>query len=549
MLTKTLRTLLSFSIGVSFTPLAQAPAAAAEAAAGRAVAAVPTQSAASLQEGRPPAARDLFVTVGKSLVVDSPVNIQRVSVANGELAEALAVNPREVLVNGKAVGETSMIIWQQGGNRLFFDLTVRSSGTKNSNIQQQIDRELPGQEIKVTFENETAFIHGTAKDLTSADRAVAIASTLGKTVNLLHVPVPPTEAQILLKVRFADVDRAATQDLGINIFSTGATNTVGGITTGAFSAPQVVPNAGGTTLSLGDALNIFLFRRDLNLGATIKALESRRLLQILAEPNVLAINGKTASFLAGGEFPYPTLQGGGGGLGAVTIQFREFGVRINFTPSITPRGTIRLQVTPEVSSLDFANGLVFQGFNIPALSTRRVQTEIELEDGQSFVIGGLLDNRLTETLSKVPGLANIPLLGKLFQSRSVSRNNTELLVLVTPELVRPIPRGQNTPDVKMPKLFLEGSASKAPQTPGMDITGPVPAKPPEETIPVEQLIQSQKALPGPPNQTGPQIQFVPMLTPPPGQAPQAAPPTSPAPSSSPSASPRTGSGGGTGASQ
>ncbi|MCU1274426.1 MAG: type and secretion system protein, partial [Bryobacterales bacterium] len=348
---------------------------------------------------------------------------------------------------------------------------------------------------------------------------------------------------------FADVDRAATQDLGVNIFSTGATNTVGTVSTGAFSSPQVKPEAGGTTVTLTDALNIFLFRRDINLGATIKALEAKRMLQILAEPNVLAINGHTASFLAGGEFPYPTLQGGGGGLGAVTIQFREFGVRINFTPSVTPRGTIRLQVTPEVSSLDFANGLVFQGFNIPALSTRRVQTEIELEDGQSFVIGGLLDNRVTESLSKVPGLANIPLLGKLFQSRSVNRNNTELLVLVTPELVRPIPRGQNVPEVKMPKPFLEGTASKAPQSPGMDITGPVPVKPPEETIPVEQLIQSQKALPGSSNQNGPQIQFVPMLTPPPGQAPQAAPPTSPAPSSSPSASPRTGSGGGTGASQ
>src|SRR5204863_2087944 len=287
-------------------------------------------------------------------------------------------------------------------------------------------------------ENDTAFIHGTVKDLTSADRAVAVASTLGRVVNLLNVQVPPTEAQILLKVRFADVDRAASQELGLNIISTGATNTVGTVSTGAFSPPSVKPDANGTTITLGEALNVFLFRRDINLGATIKALEAKRLLQILAEPNVLAINGKPASFLAGGEFPYPTLQGGGGGLGAVTIQFREFGVRINFTPSVTPRGTIRLQVTPEVSSLDFANGLNFQGFTIPALSTRRVQTESELEDGQSFVIGGLLDNRLTETLSKIPGLANIPLLGKLFQSRTVNRNNTELLVLVTPELVRPI---------------------------------------------------------------------------------------------------------------
>jgi pilus assembly protein CpaC len=548
MFSKLIRGLVSCSVGVCFTPLAQAPVSAAEGAAA-AVTAVQTQSATNVLEGRPAAARDLFVTVGKSLVVDSPVNIQRVSVANGEFAEALAVNPREVLVNGKTAGETSMIIWQQGGNRLFFDLTVRPSNSKVGAVQLQLDRELPGQDIKISFENDTAFLHGTAKDLTSADRALAIVSTLGKTVNLLRVNVPPTDAQILLKVRFADVDRAAAQDLGLNLFSTGATNTIGGITTGAFSAPQVKPDAGGTTITLADALNIFLFRPDINLGATIKDLENKRLLQILAEPNVLAINGKQASFLAGGEFPYPTLQGGGGGLGAVTIMFREFGVRINFTPVITPRGTIRLQVTPEVSSLDFANGLVFQGFNIPALSTRRVKTEIELEDGQSFVIGGLLDNRLTETLSRIPGLASIPLLGKLFQSRSVSKNNTELLVMVTPELVRPIPRGQTVPDVKMPKPFLDGTAPKAPQTPGMDVTGPVPGKPAIETVPMEQLIQSEKALPSQSQEGAPQIQFVPMLTPP-GQSPQPMAPTaSPAAPAAPAAAPRSGSGGGTGANQ
>src|SRR6266849_3688798 len=268
MFPKLLRTLMSCSVGICFTPLAEAPVSAAEAAAA-AVTAVQTQTAATLQEGRPPAARDLFVTVGKSLVVDSPVNIQRVSVANGEFAEALAVNPREVLVNGKAAVETSLIIWQQGGNRLFFDLTVRPSNAKVSALQQQIDHEMPGQDIKVTFENDTAFLHGTAKDLSSAERAAAIAGTLGKTVNLLRVNVPPTDAQILLKVRFADVDRAASQDLGLNIFSTGATNTIGGISTGAFSAPQIKPEASGTTITLADALNIFLFRPDINLGATI----------------------------------------------------------------------------------------------------------------------------------------------------------------------------------------------------------------------------------------------------------------------------------------
>jgi pilus assembly protein CpaC len=347
------------------------------------------------------------------------------------------------------------------------------------------------------------------------------------------------------------VDRLATQSLGINIISTGATNTTGLITTGQFSPPTLTSSPGQpTTVTYSNLLNIFLFRPDLNLGATIEALEARNVAQILAEPNVLAINGKTASFLAGGEFPYPTLQGGTA-VGAVTIQFREFGVRLSFTPVITPRGTIRLHVMPEVSALDTSNGITFEGFNIPALSTRRVETEIELEDGQSFAISGLLDNNFTETVNRVPGLASIPLLGKLFQSRTINKNNSELLVLVTPEIVRPIPKGQPVPEVKMPNEFLKGPAG-VPRTPGMEVTGPVPVKPLKDTVPVEQLIQSQKPMPPLPGsqqqqqqqQNGSQIQFVPMLTQP-GQSPQSA-----APTSSPAAAPApSGSGGGTGANQ
>jgi pilus assembly protein CpaC len=474
-----IRTLFSLSLGLFTTQLAQA---------------APRPENAA-QQSPQAAARDLFVTVGKSLVVDSPVNIQRVSVANGDLAEALAVNPREVLVNGKLAGETSLIIWQQGGNRLFFDLTIRASGTRTNVIQQQLDREL-GQDVKVVVEGDTAFLRGTVKDVTMSERAVSIAASQVKnTVNLLNVNVPPVEQQILLKVRFADVDRSVSTDLGVNIFSTGATNTIGSVSTGAFSPPKVTPGVDGSTqVTLSDALNVFLFRPDLNLGATIKALQTKNLLQILAEPNVMAINGKPASFLAGGEFPYPTLQGGGGGLGAVTIQFREFGVRINFTPQVTPRGTIRLQVAPEVSSLDFANGLVFQGFNIPALSARKVKTEIELESGQSFAIGGLLDNRTTETLSKVPGLSSIPLLGKLFQSRALNRTNSELLILVTPELIRPIPSGQPLPGVKFPLEFLSDGSKVMPRSPGLEVTGPVPVKPTSDTMPVEQLVEIQKTL-------------------------------------------------------
>ena len=480
------------------------------------------------------ASRELSVTVGKSVLVDSPQIIERISVANGDLAEAVAITPREVLINGKAPGETSLIVWQQGGNRLFFDLTVQRNESRIDDIRRELAAEMGNQNVTMNVDGDTVFLRGTVTDLTTAQRAVQIASIVGKPINLLRVNIPGTEAQILLKVRFADVDRSSTQQLGINFFSTGATNTVGSVTTGQFPSAQVIPQAGTkgapatTTLTLGNALNLFLFRPDLNLGATIAALQSQNLLQILAEPNLLAINGHNASFLAGGEFPFPNLQGGGAGLGAVTVQFREFGIRINFTPTITPRGTIRLLVNPEVSSLDFANGLILQGFTIPALSTRRVSTEIELDEGQTFAIGGLLDNRDTETYNKIPGLGDIPFFGKLFRSRQITKNNSELLVMVTPELVRPIPKDAPRPDLKRPGTFLEPNTSaNPPQTPGMDVTGPVPTKaPPQAAIPMEDLIKSMQTE-QPAQQAPPQLQFVPMLTPTaPGNV--AAPPPTPA---------------------
>lgn len=463
----------------------------------------PPTPGSQVSESPATGARELFVTVGKSVVVDSPVPIQRVSVANGDVAEAVATTPREVLVNGKAQGETSLIIWQQGGQRIIFDLTVQRNEGRVQAIQRQLSQELQDPKVTVTLEGDTPFLRGTVKDLGSAERAVAIASALGAKppVNLLRVSIPAAEPQILIKVKFADIDRSVQRQLGINFVSTGTGNTIGEVSTGQFSPPaaptSTVTGTGArtSTFTISDALNVFLFRPDLNLAATIRALQSRNLLQILAEPNVLAINGHTANFLAGGEFPFPTLQGGGAGLGAVTIQFREFGVRIAFTPTITPRGTIRMSVTPEVSSLDFANGLTFQGFNIPALSTRRVQTAVELESGQSFAIGGMLDNRVINNLSKIPGLGDIPFFGKLFRSQQLTKNNTELIVVVTPEIVRPIPAGQPVPDLNRPEKFLPpNTPGGAMRTPGLAITGPVPNKPVEETMPVEQLVRLQQQL-------------------------------------------------------
>src|SRR3954452_20196862 len=392
----------------------------------------------------------LMLTVGKSMIIDSPVRIERLAVANENLVEAVAIDPRQVLINGKSAGETSLIVWQQGGTRLVYDLTVRVSPAKLDAVRQQLARDFPNDEINITFENDTAFVRGTVKDVTAADRVMAITASLGpKAVNLLRVEVPPVEEQILLRVRFCNVDRAASTDLGVS-FASGAFNQATVIGTGQFSGPGVNTNG---TVSLSDALNILLFRKDINLAASIKALETKRLLETLAEPNVLAINGKQASFVAGGEFPFPMVQPGAAG-NSVSISFREFGIRIHFLPKITPRGTIQLQVLPEVSSLDYSNAVTFQGYTIPALATRRIQTEVELESGQSFVIAGLMDNRTTETLNKIPGLSNIPLLGKLFTSRAIAKNNSELMVIVTPEVVRPIPVGQPLPALNMTIPFM-----------------------------------------------------------------------------------------------
>jgi pilus assembly protein CpaC len=469
--------------------------------AGQAAAAQP---AAQSSEESP---NELFVMAGKSVVVDSALPIERVSIGFGDFAEAMAVGPKEVLVNGKTPGQTSLIVWQQGGGKLFFDVTVQPSQfgntSKDTLLRREINRELPGQEISVDVQDNMVFLRGKVKDLTSAERAVSIASAMGKPVNLLYVDVPSPEAQILLKVRFASVDRSLSNQLGINIFSTGAGNTIGRTTTGQFQPPTLSSGQGGgsggggisgnngVTATLSDALNLFIFRPDLNLGATIKALEAKNILQVLAEPNLLAENGKQASFLAGGKYPYPVVQGGNvGGTTAVTIQFAQFGVLLNFIPTITPRGTVKLQVAPEVSSLDYTNGITISGFTVPGISVRNVNTEVELAEGQSFAIGGLLDNRDVENLQKIPFLGDIPILGKLFQSKETTKSNTELIVIVTPEIVRPIPAGQHVPEIKFPYPFLPPNSPNAMATPGQNVTGPVPVTPPTATMPVETLVKS-----------------------------------------------------------
>ncbi len=463
------------------------------------------------------AANDLSIATGKSVLVDFAHPIQRVAVGLSDIAEVTATSPTELMVNGKAAGQTSLIVWQKGGERQFFNVTVRPSKSvmedRLAGVRREISAELPGQQIRVTAENGSIFLRGNVKDLNSADRAVAIAATAvisgsndpgakgaasavgikgtPGVVNLLYVDVPAAEKQILLKVRFTSVDRNKAKQMGINLFSLGLGNTIGGITTGQFTPPTITSGSSGPVATFTDELNFLALFPGLNGGADIKALETKGVVETLAQPNVIAANGKQASFLAGGEYPYPVVQGGSGGSGSsVTIMFKEYGVRLNFIPTITPRGTIRLQVAPEVSALDFTNAVQVSGFNVPAITSRKVKTEAELADGQTFVLSGLLDDRETETLYKIPFIGDVPVLGKFFQSMSKSRNNTELLVMVTPVIVDPIPAGAALPQLKYPVDFL-------PRNSGIPMSQPDDKKSGAEanavsTIPVEKLVESQK---------------------------------------------------------
>jgi pilus assembly protein CpaC len=325
-----------------------------------------------------------------------------------------------------------------------------------------------------------------------ADKMLEMAKVASaKTVSLLAVPPPVAPGEVLLQVKFADVNRSALSQLGANlILPTG--KMIGSVSTQQFGQPSlsggILPTPGaGTAVStssgattftsagftLSSLLNIFLYNPQLNLAATIEALQQRNLLEILAEPNLLTESGKEASFISGGEFPFPIVQGGGAGtLPTVTIQFREFGVRLYFTPILTPEGTIHLKVRPEVSSLDYSNALTFSGYTIPALSTRRVESEMELRDGQSFAIAGLVDSRVTEVASKIPGLGDIPILGKFFQSRSLQKSRTELLVLVTPRIVKPLQSSQVPAPPYYPVPFMAPLTGEKPASPAGGQTTP-----------------------------------------------------------------------------
>lgn len=411
--------------------------------------------------------QSLHLLVGRSLVITSPTRIKRISLADPTIAEAVVVSPYQVVLNGKAPGVVSFLLWDESEQSQIFEVTVDLDLLE---LNRKLQEAFPGEHVELDTSGGVVAVSGKVSSPEVAARILEfIKGAVPKVTSAMEVPTAHA-GNILLEVKFAEVDRTAISQLGINILSLPGNPIIGSIGTQQFAPPQLqnvqtTTTTGNTTtqstsqgssFALSDLLNVFLFRPDINVAATIKALQAHDLLQILAEPNLLTSSGKDASFLAGGEFPYPVLQGGTvGGAAAITIQFKEFGVRLNFTPTLQSDGTIHLKVQPEVSSLDFANALTIQGFIIPALSTRRVLSEMDLRDGQSFAIAGLVDNRVTEELEKIPGLGDVPLLGKLFQSRSLNKSRNELLVLVTPRVVQPMTTGQLPAGPTFPSQFLE----------------------------------------------------------------------------------------------
>lgn len=416
-----------------------------------------TQPAQSL--GQETASVPLRVMVNKSLLINTTDRLKRVSITDPAVADAVVVTPNQLMIHGRAPGEVTLVVWDDQERSRSFDLRVDVDVTAAA---QEIKQLLPDQNINVSASRNALVLSGNVTDKDAAEHAGAIASAYSKNVVNVLSYGPLGAQEVLLEVHFAEVDRTAIMQLGANIFSTGAANTPGSTTTGQFGSvgnPLEVANSIGgslkgftTDFKNIDPLNLFLFRPDLNLGVTLKLLQQKNVLQILAEPNLIAVNGKEASFLAGGEFPVPVPQSGAVA-GAITIQYKEFGVRLNFVPLIMPNGNIHLMVKPEVSSLDFTNGIVLSGFRVPALTTRRAATELELQDGQSFIIAGLLDNRLTNNFSKMPGIGDVPILGLLFRSKDVNKIKSELMVMVTAHKVSPASQKPEMP--KMPKPFLD----------------------------------------------------------------------------------------------
>jgi pilus assembly protein CpaC len=420
----------------------------------------PQAGAAPAQGPAPSSAVDtqeLHILTGRSVIINVQSRLERVLVSNPAVVQTVTTSPTQIVVTAKEPGASSVILWDASGHSRILDV---SSDVDVAGLREAVQQAYPSESIQVSADQGRILLSGVAPSKAAFDDVTKIAGIFSKeVVNSMGIAEKAHGRQVLLQVKFAEVDRTKLEQFGINIISTGGAKNIGSVTTQQFAPPTLSSTTGSgggvaTTFAVSDLLNIFLFRPDINLAVTIRDLQQKNVLQVLAEPNLLAMNGEPAKFLAGGEFPFPVVQSGQT-FNTVTIIFKQFGVQLNFVAYIESDDVIRLKVAPEVSTLDFSNALTITGFTVPAISTRRAETEIELKNGQSFGIAGMMDHRTIAQLSKVPGIGDIPIIGHLFRSKSLNNTATELLVLVTPTIVDPVARATESakaPENPLPML-------------------------------------------------------------------------------------------------
>ena len=455
-------------------------------------------------------ATDIDLLVGRSTVLDVGATIARVSLTVPDVADAMVTAPGQLLIHGKTPGTISLFVWEKGGAIRTYEVNVRRD---LSILVEQMKQLFPGEQITVAGSGKDVVVSGTVSSKYVIEKAAEVAGGFVEkkenVVNLLKQQEGVASNQVMLRVRFAEVSRSALQELGATwILDQFKSDWTARATTEQFASPMFDDSKPGR-MTFSDYLNVFLFNSKHGVGTVIRALQSKGLFQSLAEPNLITVNGKEASFLAGGEYPYPVLQAGQTG-NSISIVFKEYGIRLHFTPTVLGGDLINLKVLPEVSTLDFTNAIVLNGFRLPALTTRRADTEVELQDGQTFAIAGLMNNTLNSTIQKIPGIGDIPVLGNLFKSRAYMKNETELVVMITPTIVRRGSTGvsQGLPALVEPYMSAPSRTLPTPapwvgsprypsnQAPRGNAPVPAPAPAPApQPAPVARPIQGEAALP------------------------------------------------------
>ncbi|MCW3797175.1 type II and III secretion system protein family protein [Sphingomonas sp. BN140010] len=485
-------------------------------AAALAATAVPTSAAAqagavSVADGVH--AGELAVPVNKSQVIRSDRAYSRALIGNPEVADVLPLTDRSLYVLGKKTGTTSLTLYDRANGLIaVMDVVV---GPDVTGLKRQLSEVMPSDQIGARMSNDSIVLDGVVSSAAAADRAVQLAETYapGKVVNMMSLG---SAQQVMLEVRFSEVKRSALKQIGVGTFIQGGGNNgfagaIGGGASLTPGAPTTI-NVGGVTttvpgaplLQLGSIVDSFgILSRTFrilggNFEATLDALERKGAITTLAEPTLVSLSGETASFLAGGEFPVPVVQnsggnGGGGNTGTFTVEWKPFGVSLAFTPTVLADGVINLVVAPEVSSIDPTASIVINNLRIPGLQTRRARTTVELRDGESFAMAGLLRQDFQSTVRQFPGLGSIPIIGALFRSNGFQKDETELVIIVTPRLVRPVRAGAlklPTDTAKQPNdadFFLNGRTDTGvPLVPGLSRGAPraAPPPPPPPTTPV-----------------------------------------------------------------